>query len=131
MRCDLCDQEASVSVTSYVVGSETCERYHYCASHGGGSGLLIRRETADFGQRTVDRLRALAHFIKLNGRAPTGQERDGNIYPGEIEHLLSQSTTSMAELLAVLEFWADFIEKNGRYPRPNESSPDDFHILPV
>jgi len=125
-RCELCNELGTVWDISQDVSAEEHSRTVkvYCDKHAHQLGLLP--QPINLVQAGLDNLRRLISFMKENQRLPT-QEELGTM--GAVRAPASSASSSnpnLAAQIAFLEHMVHFVERNERWPKPDELPPDPF-----
>lgn len=122
MKCQICGAVATVHTAELQADGTSLDR-HLCEVHAREAGMAILT-TAQSALAMVPKLRSLETFIRSENRVPTPDEMPQFSAFGDLTQTLPDTVDFDCQV-QYLEDFADFLERNRRFPTEDEL-PDPF-----
>ncbi len=122
--CVICKKPATNVVTDVDENNpDRATQTFYCDDHARIAGFRAEEHSAAV-RRVLHNFRRLIEFVKQNNRWPRTEEQRQLGVSGDFPRCVADS--ELAKQLAYFELVAEFMEKNGEFPREDELPPDPF-----
>jgi hypothetical protein len=124
MKCDICGEKPIVHICEIHEDgtSKTTVTRHLCHAHAVEAGVEMKT-TEQSALAMVPVTRELVKFLQTNGRMPSPLELPHRSFTDLSDEQLSND--ELTHRITYLQEFADFIERNRRFPT-DEELPDQF-----